>query len=148
MSKYFRFVRFAIIWLIIFMIGRFVLGAAGVPYLPRGTMIFSMVPFCIAASLIYGGFSRGYGYKWYQGLLLGTAIGLSGQILIFLATVVSYLVGAETYFNNPEALNATAAIPVGQAVVARIGGLVTNTILNSIVALIGWAMGNLMPARS
>ena len=147
MSQYFRFVRFAIIWLVVFMIGRLVLGATGVPY-ATGTMIFSMVVFCNIASLIYGGFSRGYGYKWHEGLRVGTAIGLSGQILILLATVVSYLLGAETYFNHPTALNVEAAIPLTQALGVRFFGLVVNTIVNSIVALIGWAMGNLMPARS
>ena len=147
MSPYFRFVRFAIIWLVAFMIGRLVLGAMGVPY-ADGTMIFSMVVFSSIASLIYGGFSRGYGYKWHEGLRLGSAIALSGQILIFLATIVSYLLGAETYFNHPTALQVEGAIPLGQAVGIRAFGLAANTVTNSIVALIGWSMGNLMPTRS
>ena len=147
MSQYFRSVRFPIIWLFVFMIGRLVLGATGVPY-AIGTMIFSMVVFTNISSLIYGGFSRGYGYKWHEGLRLGTAIALSAQILIFSATVVSYLLGAETYFNHPTALNVEAAVPLGQAVGVRAFGLVVNTVINSIVALIGWSMGNLMPTRS
>ncbi len=147
MSQYFRFVRFAIIWLVVLMIGRFILGATGVPY-ATGTTIFSMVIFGFIASLVFGGFSRGYGYKWHEGLRVGTAIGLSSQILIFSATVVSYLLGAETYFNHPTALNVEAAVPLGQAIGIRAGGLVANTVINSIIALIGWSMGNLMPTRS
>ena len=147
MSPYFRFVRFAIIWLVAFMIGRLVLGVTGVPY-ADGTMLFSMVIFSSVASLIYGGFSRGYGYKWHESLRLGIAIALSGQILIFLATIASYLLGAETYFNHPTALQVEGTIPLGQAVGIRAFGLVANTVANSTVALIGWSMGNLMPTRS
>ena len=87
-------------------------------------------------------------YTKNEGLRLGSAIALSGQILIFLATIVSYLLGAETYFNHPTALQVEGAIPLGQAVGIRAFGLAANTVTNSIVALIGWSMGNLMPTRS
>jgi hypothetical protein len=147
MGRYFRNARFAIVFLLLLLIGRLVLGARGVPF-ERGTWFFSMVLFSLIASLMYGGFSRRlWGFTWLQGMLSGTAIGISAQILIFAATVVSILVGAETYFNNPAALNQPAAVSLGQAIVIRLGGLVVNTILNSIVALIGWAVGTLIPEK-
>jgi hypothetical protein len=81
-------------------------------------------------------------------MMLGVAIGLSGQVLIFLATLGSYLAGAETYFNHPTALNVQEAIPLGQAMVARLITLAINTIINSIVALIGWSLGKLIPEKA
>lgn len=148
MGSYFRRVRFAILFLILFAIGRFILGARGVPY-ATGTHIFSLVTFAYFASLFFGAFSRplwGFGLK--QALLLGAAIGLSGQILIFFSTLFSYLAATETYFNNPAALNVEAAIPLAQAMVARLVGLVINTILCSVAALIGWSLGKLIPAKA
>jgi hypothetical protein len=148
MGRYFRNARFAIVFLLILLVGRLVLGARGVPY-EKGTWFFSMVTFSVFASIFYGGFSRRlWNFKLLQGVLSGTAIGLSAQILIFLATMVSYLLGAETYFNSPIALNQAAAVGIGQAVGIRLGGLVANTILNSIAALIGWAVGALIPEKS
>jgi hypothetical protein len=148
MGRYFRNARFAIVFLVVLMIGRFILGARGVPF-EKGTWFFSMVVFSLFASIFYGGFSRRlWNFKLLQGVLSGTAIGLSAQILIFVATVASYLVGADTYFNNATALNQTAAVSLMQAIGIRLGGLVANTILNSIAALIGWAVGALIPEKS
>ena len=145
MSDAFRRVRFAIVWLVIFMIGRLALGATGVPY-EQGTWFFSMVFLTSMSSLYFGAFSRSaWSYKWRQAVLLAIAIGLSAQLLILVATVVSYLVGAETYFNAPQALNVEDAIPLTQALVVRVGGLVVNTIIAAIVGSIGWAMGGLIP---
>lgn len=153
MGSYFRRVRFAILFLLLFAIGRLVLGATNVPY-ATGTNIFSIVTFSFFASLFFGAFSRStWGYRLGQAMMLGVAIGLSGQVLIFLATLGSYLAGAETYFNNPIAILGQGAgvnveaIPLGQAMVARLIGLVVNPILNSIAALIGWSLGKLVPEK-
>ena len=154
MSSYFRRVQFVIVFLVLFAIGRFVLGATGVPY-AQGTHVFSIVTFSLFASLLYGAFSRPlWGFRLTQAMMLGVAIALSGQILIFLATLGSSLAGAETYFNNPIALlgqgaggNVEGAVPLGQAMVARLIGLVVNPILNSIAALIGWSLGKLIPGK-
>lgn len=148
MSRYFRFVRFAIVWLVILMIGRFVLGAMEVPY-SEGTWLFSMVLFSNFAALIFAGFSRRVmGANLLQGMLVGASVALSAQVLILLATLGSYLVGAETYFNNPTALNVEEAVGVGRALGIRLFGLVVNTILCSIVGLIGWSMGGLIPEKA
>ena len=148
MGSYFQRVRFAILFLVLFAIGRLVLGATGVAY-AQGTNIFSIVTFSYFASLLFGAFSRPlWGFRLTQAMMLGVAIGLSGQILIFVATLGSYLAGAQTYFNDPTALNVQEAIPLGQAMVARLITLVINTIINSIAALIGWSLGKLIPEKA
>jgi hypothetical protein len=148
MGSYFHKARFAIVFLLIFLVGRLAMSIMKVPY-ESGTRVFTLVTFSVVASILYGGFSRKlWGFRLLQGMLMGTTIGLSAQIIIFLATVISYLVGAETYFNNPIALQTTAAVALGQAVVIRAGGLVVNVILNSIAALIGWSLGGLIPGKS
>ena len=148
MGSYFRRVQFVIVFIVLFAIGRFVLGATSVPY-EKGTHVFSIVTFSYFASLLFGAFSRPlWGFRLTQAMMLGVAIGLSGQVLIFLATLGSYLAGAETYFNHPTALNVEEAIPLGQAMVARLITLVINTIINSIAALIGWSLGKLIPGKA
>jgi hypothetical protein len=127
------------------MIGRLVLGATGVPY-EEGTWFFSMVVLTNMAAFFFGAFSRRLrGYRWTQAMLLGLTIALGAQVLILLATVVSSLAGAETYFNHPTALNVEEAVGVGQALVIRIFGLVVNGIVNAILGLLGWFGGKLLP---
>ena len=148
MGRYIQNARFAIVFLLIFLVGRLAMGAFGVPY-QDGTRVFTLVTFAVFASILYGGFSRRlWGFRLVQGMLMGVTIGLSAQVIIFLATVVSYLVGAHTYFNDPIALNSPTAVPLGAAMGIRAGGLVVNTILNAIAALIGWSLGNLIPPKS
>ena len=149
MGPYFQRVRFAILFLILFAIGRLVLGATGVPY-DAGTHIFSLVTFAYLASLFFGAFSRPlWGFRATQAMMLGAAIGLSGQILILILTVGSYLTGADTYFNHPRALTGgEEAIPLAQALVARAIGLAVNSIASAIVALIGWSLGKLVPGKA
>jgi hypothetical protein len=126
MGIYFRYAKFAIVWMVVLFLGRIILGARGVPY-EQGTHIFSMVTFSYIAALFYGAFSRRlWGLKAPQAMLTGAAIALSGQVLIFLATVFSYVAGVDTYFNHPTALNVPEAIPLTQALGARGLGLVIN----------------------
>jgi hypothetical protein len=148
MGIYFKRARFVIVWLVVFLVARLILGVMKVPY-AQGTWFFSMVTFSWFASLFYGAFSRQmWGYKWNRAMLQGGTIAICAQVLIFLATVGSYLVGAHTYFNDPGALGTTEAIPLGAAVLTRLGGLVVNTIAASVVGLIGWAMGGLVGGRA
>lgn len=150
MGRYFRNARFAIAFLLIFLVGRLAMGAFGVPY-AEGTRVFTLVTFSLFASILYGGFSRRFwGFGWLQAMLMGATIGLSAQIIIFLTTIVSYLLGAHTYFNNPIALNQpeTAAVSFGAAMGIRAGGLIGNVIFNAIAALIGWAFGKLIPEKA
>jgi hypothetical protein len=148
MSDYIRFSRLPILLLVLFMGGRFVLGGRGIPY-ERGTWIFSMVVLSWLSAFYFAGFSRRMrGYKWYQGMLVGATIALSAQILIFLATLISYIFGAETYFNHPTALNVDEAVGMGQAMGIRVFGLIVNTIMASICGLLGWVGGKLIPESS
>jgi hypothetical protein len=82
-------------------------------------------------------------------MMLGVAIGLSGQILILLATLLSYLAGVDTYFNNPVALTGSdGEVTLGGALFARLIGIVVNPIFCAIAALIGWSLGKLIPERA
>jgi hypothetical protein len=77
-------------------------------------------------------------------------MGLAGQILIILLTVVSYAFGLETYFNHPRAVMGPGVVdpvPLTAALVSRGGGLVANTIAAGIVACLGWALGGLLPKK-
>jgi hypothetical protein len=78
-------------------------------------------------------------------MMLGAAIGFTAQVIIFLSTLFSYLAATETYFNHPTALNVEQAIPMVQALGTRGLGLVIGTIASSVAALIGWALGGLVP---
>ena len=145
MSEYIRFARLAILLLILLLIGRLTLGVTGVPY-ATGTGIFSLVTFSYMASFFFAAFSRPLrGYGWKKAVMLGATIVLCAQVLVFLATVLSYLVGAETYFNHPSALNVPEPISLVAALPIRLGGLVANTIIGSIWALLGWLGGKLLP---
>ena len=147
MSEYIRFAKLAILLLVLFVIGRLAVGASGVPY-EQGTVIFSLVPLSWTLSFVFAAFSRPLrGYGWKQAVLLGITIVLTAQILIFGATVVSYLVGAHTYFNHPFAIyRGTEPIGLGQAVVQRTIGLVINTIVGGgILSSLGWLGGKMLP---
>jgi hypothetical protein len=125
--------------------GRWVMSLEGVPY-AKGTDKLSIVIITLLSSIFYGAFCRRWrGLKLLQAVVLGATLGLSAQIVIFISTLLSYLLGLETYFNNPIALNATVALPLASALAARAGGLVVNTILNGIAGALGWALGALLP---
>ena len=144
MSEYIRFAKLPIVLLVLFMVARLILGATGVPY-QSGTIV-SMVFLAWMSAFFFGAFSRRLrGYNWKQAMLLGLTIALSAQVLIFAATLMSYLLGAETYFNHPTALNAADSVPLGQAVPTRLGGLVANSIFGAIWGLLGWTAGKLLP---
>ena len=145
MSEYIRFARLPILLLIIFMVARLILGASGVPY-EEGTWFFSMVLLSYMSAFFFGAFARRLrGYNWKQALMLGLTIALAAQVIIFAATLVSYLVGAETYFNHPTALNQTEAISLGQALPLRLITLVVNCVTGAIWGLLGWTAGKLLP---
>ncbi len=145
MNEYLRLARLYMIVLAVFTVGRLAVGARGIPY-ERGHAIFSLVTMSFMASAFYGAFCRKWrGYSVTRAMGLGLTIGLIGQTVILLATVLSYALHVDTYFINPRALNAPGPIPFGQALVGRVGGLVVNCMMNAIAAAIGWVMGALLP---
>jgi hypothetical protein len=145
MAENLRLARLYFVILAIVAGGRWVMSLQGVPY-AKGTDKLSIVVVTLLSSLFYGAFCRRWrGLKLLAAVTLGATLGLAAQIVIFISTLLSYLMGLETYFNTPVALNAVAAVPMGAALAARAGGLVVNTILNGIAGALGWAMGALLP---
>jgi hypothetical protein len=149
LSRILRFVRLPLVLLVIWTIARFLVGLAGTPYAPRGNAMFSIVGLTVICSLIYGAMSHRIGnFNWLGTILVGVVLGLFSQILIFAATLISYLANLNTYFTHWDALNVPEGTiaPMAQAMATRAGGLLGGTILAIIVALIGRAVfGKLAP---
>ena len=145
MAENLKLARLYFVILLIVAVGRWVMSILDVPY-ARGTDKMSIVIATLFSSIFYGAFCRRWrGFKIMQSAVLGATLGFAAQVVIFLSTLASYLLGLETYFNNPIALNATAAVPMLSALGLRAFGLVVNTILNGIAGALGWAMGALLP---
>jgi hypothetical protein len=146
MSENLRLARLYFLLLAIVTAGRWYLGVRGVPY-DQATDKISIVILTMFASLFYAAFCRRWrGFSLLQAVAFAALLGVTSQLVILASTVVSYLAGLETYFNHPKALNVQSAIPLGAALAVRAQGLVANTIINSIVGMLGWAMGGLLPA--
>lgn len=144
-----RFVLLPWLLLLIWAIARFSLGLAGVPYAPRGNAMFSIVGLTLISCIYFGALSRRVGgFNWKGTVLTGIAIGLFGQVLIFLGTLVSYLAGLPTYFVHWDALNVPegTTVPMAAAMGARAGGLLFGGIITpAIIALLGRALSGLAP---
>ncbi|HZH89678.1 MAG TPA: hypothetical protein VEX70_03550 [Pyrinomonadaceae bacterium] len=144
-----RFVRLPLVLLLIWTIARFSLGLMGTPYAPRGNAMFSVVVMTVITALIYGALSHRVGnFNWVGTILCGVVIGLFSQILIFTATLISYVANVDTYFTHWDALNIPegTTIPMGKALATRAGGLIAGPIMGTVMALIGRAVfGKLAP---
>lgn len=143
-----KFVRLPIVLLFIYAVGRFLLGAYNVPYAPRGNATFSVVGLTFISSVYFGALSGKVGkFNWVGTILIGLVIGLSGQIFIFTATLISYLANIETsYYRHWDALNVPEGtiVPMAQAMRARVGGLIFGPISAIIATLIGRLLGFLV----
>ena len=145
MADYLKLARLYFLILAIVAAGRWGLSLFDVPY-AKGTDKLSIFIATVFSSIFYGAFCRRWrGFKIMQAASLGAILGLTSQVVIFVSTLLSYLLGIETYFNNPIALNETTAVPLLAALGLRAVGLVVNTILNGIAGALGWAMGALLP---
>ena len=145
-GDYFGYAKFGIAIILIVTIGRWILSFAGVPYFPRGNVIFSIVLATNFLVVAYGGFLRAYtslGYK--QILATALIVVVVAQLLITLSTAVSYAAGIDSYFNHPEALNVQEAIPAGQAMMSRLFGIFANSVTGVILASLGYALGTFLP---
>jgi hypothetical protein len=144
-----RFVRLPLVLLLIWAIARFSIGLAGTPYAPRGNAMFSIAAVTIICALVFGAMSRRIGgFNWLGTVLVGVVLGLFAQILIFTATLISYLANLNTYFTHWDALNVPegTVVPMATALTARAVGLAVGPIMGSIIALIGRALfGALAP---
>jgi hypothetical protein len=148
-ARVLRFVRLPLLLLLIFAVARFALGASGVPYAPRGNAMFSIVGLTFISSFYFGALSRRIGgFGWGGTVLVGVSIGLFGQVLIFVATWLSFLAGIETsYFRHWDALNVPegTVVPMATAMAARAGGLLVGPLLAIVPALIGRLLSALAP---
>jgi hypothetical protein len=143
-----RFVRLPFLLLLIFAIARFTLGATGVPYAPRGNAMFSIVGLMFVSCVYFGALSKRAGFAWSGTATTGAAIGLFAQVLIFVATWLSYAAGIETsYFRHWDALNVPegTVVPLGVAMQTRAVGLVVGTLLGVVAASIGRLLSPLAP---
>ncbi|MEW6734942.1 MAG: hypothetical protein AB1489_26870 [Acidobacteriota bacterium] len=146
--KVLRFVRLPLLMILIYAIGRFMLGLRGVPYTPRGNAIFSVVGITMISSIYFGALSgRVGGFNWLGAALVGAVIGLFAQILIFSATFISYAANLNTYFIHWDALNVPegTVVPMADALRARVGGLIFGPLFAAVMALIGRVLGVLAP---
>ena len=150
MAEYLRVARLYVVLLAIFAVARFAQGAMGVEY-AKAHHVFSIVILTLMASAFHGIFCRRWrGFRLVQAMALGATFGLIAQIVIFSATMLSYALGIDTFFNNPTALNQTSseAIPLARAIGIRAPALVVFPIINAIMAAIGWALGGLLPTEA
>lgn len=148
MARHLRLMGFYFWLLGLFTLGRWGLSLGGAEY-AKTTQVFSLVTLALIASAHHAAFARAFeGYKIKDALALGALIGLTSQIVVFVSTLISYMLGITTFWNTPAALNQTADVPFTAAMIARTGGLVGNTLFNVIAAAIGYAMGgSLRPSR-
>lgn len=145
MARYAKLARLYLVLLAIFTVGRWLMGTFGVPY-DKGHHVFSLVILTAFAALFYGAFCRRWlGYRLFQAALLAYLLGLAAQLVIVLATALSYGLGMDTYFTNPRALNAEGPLTFAQAIVRRLGGVVANPFVAAVIGCIGWALGALLP---
>jgi hypothetical protein len=147
MSENLKLARLYFLLLALSTVGRITLGVRKVPY-ASGHYLFSLVMLTIFGCIFYGAFCRRWrGLNLLEVAVLAGTLGLATQIVIFTATVGSYALGVETYFNNPTPLGSTLPVPFAVAVLRRLGGLMANTILASIWGALGWCMGPLLPDK-
>jgi hypothetical protein len=150
MAENLRLARLYLLLLAIVTVGRWLMGTFGVPYV-KGHHVFSIVILTLYSAVFYGAFCRRWRrFRLWQAAGLALTMGLTSQLVIFAATLLSYALGLHTYFNEPTALlgpdgAALAEVPFGQAMLTRLGGLIVNPILTGIAGAIGWAMGGLLP---
>ena len=148
MKERLEFIRLPMLLLGLFFIGKLVVGALGGSY-DLGNRLFAMVPMTAHLCLIWGAITRAYrGQGVGDAAKTGASIALFAQLLIFSATMLSYLLGLSTHFSDPMAIVGEAReVGLGEAAGARAAGVVINTIVGVITGTIGWALGGFIPSR-
>jgi hypothetical protein len=138
-----RYVRLPLLLILIYAVLRFLMGPVfGAPYAPRGNAVFSVFGLTVISCLYFGAMSnRVARLSWVGTLLTGYVLGLWAQILIFLATLISYLAGLEatSYYTHWDALNVAegTAVPFGRAMTSRALGLAFGPLFPVVAALLG-----------
>jgi hypothetical protein len=148
MSENLKLIRFYLVLLAFFTIGRWGLSLGGAVY-SETHQVFSIVILTVISSAYYAHIVRNFaGGGLKRALTLGALMGAISQVVILLSTAVSYILGMETFFNAARALNVEAAIPFGTAMGTRAVGLVVNVILNVICAALGYGFAAVGPKRT
>lgn len=142
-ARVLRYVRLPLLLILIYAVLRFLMGPVfGAPYAPRGNAVFSVLGLAVVSGLYFGAMSNRVGrFSWKGTLLTGYVIGLWAQVLIFLATLLSYLAGVEatSYYTHWDSLNVPegTSVPMGQAMISRAVGLAFGPLLPTVAALLG-----------
>ena len=145
LREYFRLARPFLVLLAIFALGRWTLGVRGLDY-TKGHHVFSLVTLTVLGVAFYAAFARRWlGYPIMRAVGLAMTLGFCAQLVILVLTAVSYMLGIDTYFNHPTALNAEGPVAFGPALGGRVGGLVVNVMLAGIAGALGWFIGGLLP---
>jgi hypothetical protein len=146
MRECLRLARPFLVLVLLFAAGRWAMGTAWkVPY-EKGHHILSLVTLTWMAAAFYGAFTRKWrGFTVGRAALMGATLGLVSQLVIVLATALTYALGIDTYFNHPTALNVMAPIAAGEALGRRAGGLVVNALIAGILGALGWFLGGTLP---
>ncbi len=149
MKEKIDFVRLAWVLLVLFFVGKLIVGAAGGSY-ELGNRLFAMVPMTVHLCLIWGAMSRSFrGQSVGYAAVTGILIAVGAQVLIVTGTLGSIVLGASTHFNDPIAIfgNDEQAVTMGAALGARAVGVVVNSIIGAVAGSIGWALGGLLPSK-
>lgn len=145
MSENLKLIRFYLVLLVIFTLGRWGLSLGGADY-DATHQVFSIVILTNISSAYYAWVTRSFvGGGIKRALALGALLGAVSQAVIFLSTATSYILDMETFFNAPRALNVEAAIPFGQAMGARAITFVANVVTNVITAALGYVLAAVGP---
>lgn len=147
MSENLKLIRFYLVLLAVFTLGRWGLSLGGVDY-GAAHQVFSIVILTVISSAYYANITRNFvGGGLKRALTLGALMGAVSQVVILLSTAVSYMLGMETFFNAPQALNVEAAMSFGEAMGTRGVGLVVNVVLNVIAAALGYGFAAVGPSQ-
>ena len=141
-----EFICLPILLVVLFFIGRMVMGLTGAPY-DDANRVFSMVILQMHLAILWAAVGRVHKkYTLTEAVTAVVMIILLSQVLIWIATVAAYMTHSSTYFNYPAALNQRTTVSFGAAMLIRAGGLIGNCIMGAILGTIGWFMGALIPA--
>lgn len=148
MGERLRWLRPYLVLLAVFTAGRWLQGSLGFSY-ERAHQVFSIVTLTHLAACFYGVFGRRCrADRLGDAALTALTMGLLAQGVIFLATVASYALGLDTYFNHPRALNSEVPLAFGEAVLRRLVGIVGGSFFVVLSGCVGWLLGALLPERS
>jgi hypothetical protein len=149
MNRNLRLARPFLVLVLVFAAIRFSFAPLGVPYANGRAQSVSLVVLTLVGVALYAAFARRFlQFGIAQAMGLGFTLGVIAQLVIILATLLSFAAGITTFFNHPEALGQQPPVAFWPALGARFGGLVVNSIFASIAGAIGWALGALLPEKA